>query len=57
MTIKVTKDYVDKNTKIMRKVGTTLRNVPDQRAQELITAGVAEMILENGSAEGKGEVK
>ena len=54
MKLKVTKDYVDKHTKIMRKVGMTLRNVPDQRAQELITAGVAEMILDSESAEEKG---
>ena len=46
MTIKVIKDYVDKNTKIMRKAGMTLRNVPNQRAQELIEAGVAEAVTE-----------
>lgn len=41
MTIKVIKDYVDKYTKELKKAGMVLRDVPEQRAQELIKAGVA----------------
>lgn len=41
MTIKVIKDYVDKHTKVIKKVGMVLRDVPEERAKELIEAGVA----------------
>ena len=41
MTIKIIKDYVDKHTKVIKKAGMVLRDVPDERAKELIEAGVA----------------
>ena len=44
MKLKVTKRYVDKYTKETVPMGTVLQDIPEERAQELLEAGVAENI-------------
>lgn len=42
MNIRVIKQYVDKHTLEMIDVGKVLKDVPEERAKELIAEGVAE---------------
>ena len=50
MNLKTTKRYVDRITKDLVEPGTVLKGVPDERAAELIGAGVAEELPEKKKA-------
>lgn len=46
MNLKCTNRYVDKYTKEIVEVDTQLKDVPEARAKELLTAGVAQEVKE-----------
>ena len=50
LNLKTTKRYSDRITKELVEPGTVLKDVPDERAEELIGAGVAEKLPEKKRA-------